>query len=192
MNGVSHFDNGRRLGGRASFVVLVCADVLMMATASAPSPIYPLYRERRGFSVTMLMVIFAVYAAGLPGALLTVGSLSDHLGRRPVLVAALLVAAASTAIFWAADGVGSLLIAPVSGSRDAGPLMGAGGRSIPLHRVRRSAVRDRRGFTPDAHRLTSAPTTGDPRPPRPGSGTTRAASRPRAEPAQPPHADERS
>jgi MFS family permease len=32
-------------------------------------------------------VIFAVYVAGLVGALLTVGSLSDHLGRRPVLVA---------------------------------------------------------------------------------------------------------
>ena len=90
MNGVSHFDNGRR----ASFVLLVCANVLMMATASAPSPIYPLYRERWGFSVTMLTVIFAVYVAGLLGALLTVGSLSDHLGRRPVLVAALLVAAA--------------------------------------------------------------------------------------------------
>ncbi|MCI2424256.1 hypothetical protein MOQ72_43375 [Saccharopolyspora sp. K220] len=46
MNGVRHFDNGRRLGRRASFVLLVCANVLMMATASAPSPIYPLYRER--------------------------------------------------------------------------------------------------------------------------------------------------
>jgi MFS family permease len=86
----------------------------MMATASAPSPIYPLYRERWGFSVTMLTVVFAVYVAGLLGALLTVGSLSDHLGRRPVPVAALLVAAASTAIFWAADGVGSLLIARVA------------------------------------------------------------------------------
>lgn len=106
MNGVSHFDNGRCLGRRASFVLLVCASVLMMATASAPSPIYPLYRERWGFSVTMLTVIFAVYVAGLLGALLTVGSLSDHLGRRPVLVAALLVASASTATFWAADGVG--------------------------------------------------------------------------------------
>jgi MFS family permease len=113
MNGVMHFDKRRRLGRRASFVLLVCANVLMMATASAPSPIYPLYQERWGFSVTMLTVIFAVYVAGLLGALLTVGSLSDHLGRRPVLVAALLVAAASTAIFWTADGVGSLLIARV-------------------------------------------------------------------------------
>jgi hypothetical protein len=36
MNGVSHFDNGRRLGRRASFVLLVCANVPMMATAGRP------------------------------------------------------------------------------------------------------------------------------------------------------------
>lgn len=125
MNGVHHFRNGRRLGRRASFVLLVCANVLMMATASAPSPIYPLYRERWGFSVTMLTVIFAVYVAGLLGALLTAGSLSDHLGRRPVLVAALLVAAASTAIFWAADGVGLLLIARVVQGLATGTATGA-------------------------------------------------------------------
>jgi predicted MFS family arabinose efflux permease len=125
MNGVSHFGNGRRLGRRASFVLLVCANVLMMATASAPSPIYPLYRERWGFSVTMLTVVFAVYVAGLLGALLTVGSLSDHLGRRPVLVAALLMAAVSTAIFWTADGVGSLLIARVVQGLATGTATGA-------------------------------------------------------------------
>ncbi|MGW7424165.1 hypothetical protein ACWGJB_29740, partial [Streptomyces sp. NPDC054813] len=63
--------------------MLACANVVMMATASAPSPIYPLYRERWGLSVTMLTVIFAVYVVGLLGALLMVGSLSDQLGRRP-------------------------------------------------------------------------------------------------------------
>src|ERR1700759_3652203 len=102
---------GRRRGG--PFALLFCATVVLMASASAPSPIYPLYQERWGFSVTMLTVVFAVYVVGLLGALLTVGSLSDRLGRRPMLVAALLVAAASTAIFWTADGVGSLLIARV-------------------------------------------------------------------------------
>ncbi|MGV9351907.1 MFS transporter, partial [Streptomyces spiralis] len=93
--------------------MLVCVTVVMMATASAPSPIYPLYQERWGLSVTMLTVIFAVYVVGLLGALLTVGSLSDHLGRRPVLVAARFIGAASTAIFWTADGVVSLMIARV-------------------------------------------------------------------------------
>jgi MFS family permease len=86
-----------RLGRRASFSLLVLANVLLMAAASAPSPIYPLYLQRWGFSVTVLTVVFAVYVAGLVGALLTVGSLSDHVGRRPVLVASL--AFASPAVF---------------------------------------------------------------------------------------------
>ncbi len=113
MTGTSRFTGGRRLGRGASFGLLVLANVLLMASTSAPSPIYPLYLHRWGFSVTILTVIFAVYVAGLVTALLTVGSLSDHVGRRPVLVASLLVAAAGTAIFWAADGVVWLVIARV-------------------------------------------------------------------------------
>ncbi|MDX3353969.1 MFS transporter [Streptomyces sp. ME01-24h] len=108
-----------------SFAVLVCANAVMMAPAGVPSPIYPLYRERWGLSVTMLTVIFAMYVAGLLGALLTVGTLSDQLGRRPVLVAALLVAATSTAIFWTADGVFFLLIARVVQGIATGTATGA-------------------------------------------------------------------
>ena len=109
----SRFPGGRRLGRGAAFGLLVFANVLLMASTSAPSPIYPLYLERWGFSVTILTVVFAVYVAGLVGALLTVGSLSDHLGRRPVLVASLFVAAVGTAIFWTAGGVLTLLLARV-------------------------------------------------------------------------------
>jgi predicted MFS family arabinose efflux permease len=113
MNGVSRAPDARRFGRGASFGLLVIANVVLMASTSAPSPIYPLYLHRWGFSVTILTVVFAVYVAGLLGALLTVGSLSDHVGRRPVLVASLLVAAAGTAIFWAAGGVVWLVLARV-------------------------------------------------------------------------------
>ena len=125
MNGVSRFTGGRRVGQGASFSVLVFANVLLMASTSAPSPIYPLYLQRWGFSVTILTVVFAVYVAGLVGALLTVGSLSDHLGRHPVLVASLLLAAAGTAIFWAAGGVFSLVFARVVQGIATGTATGA-------------------------------------------------------------------
>ncbi|MFF4305375.1 MFS transporter [Streptomyces sp. NPDC001601] len=125
MKRASRSRDGRRLERGPAFVLLVCANVVMMATASAPSPIYPLYRERWGLTVTMLTVVFAVYVVGLHGALLTVGSLSDHLGRRPVLVAALLVTAASTAVFWTADGIVSLLIARVVQGIATGTASGA-------------------------------------------------------------------
>jgi len=75
-------------GRSTTFTVLTLATVVMMATASGPSPLCPLYRERWDFSDTMVTVVFAVYVVGLLGALLTVGSLSDRLGRRPVLITA--------------------------------------------------------------------------------------------------------
>jgi len=49
MNGVSRFTGGRRVGQGASFSVLVFANVLLIASTSAPSPIYPLYLQRWGF-----------------------------------------------------------------------------------------------------------------------------------------------
>jgi hypothetical protein len=41
----------RNRGRGSSFGVLVVALVVMMASTSAPSPIYPLYLQRWGFSV---------------------------------------------------------------------------------------------------------------------------------------------
>jgi predicted MFS family arabinose efflux permease len=100
-----------RMHRKNAFALLAIATVTMMAAASAPSPIYPLYRERWHLSVTLLTVVFAVHVVGLLAALLTVGSLSDHVGRRPVLVGAFTVAAVSMAIFWAADGPATLVLA---------------------------------------------------------------------------------
>jgi MFS family permease len=101
----------RQMRPASAFATLAVATVVLTAAASAPSPMYPLYRERWHFSVTLLTVVFAVYAVGLLTALLTVGSLSDHIGRRPVLVAGFTMTAASTAIFWAADGPSMLVLA---------------------------------------------------------------------------------
>jgi hypothetical protein len=124
MNGPSRFTGRHRLGRGTSFSVLVFANVVLMASTSAPSPIYPLYLQRWGFSVTMT-VVFAVYVAGLVAALLTVGSLSDHLGRRPVLIASLLLAAAGTAIFWTAGGFFSLVLARIVQGIATGTATGA-------------------------------------------------------------------
>src|SRR4051812_1886514 len=63
------------------------AEVMSEIIAGVPSPIYPVYLQRFGFSVTIPTVLFAVSVAGLVATRLTVVSLSDHLGRRPVLLA---------------------------------------------------------------------------------------------------------
>ena len=61
----------------------------LLFASSAPSPLYVIYQAEWDFSALTLTAVFAVYAVALLSALLVAGSLSDHLGRRPVLLAAL-------------------------------------------------------------------------------------------------------
>jgi predicted MFS family arabinose efflux permease len=86
---------------------------LFLAAASAPSPLYAVYKARWHFSAITLTAIFAVYAVALLAALLTTGRLSDHIGRRRVLVLALVIQIAGMVAFIAAEGVAMLYIARI-------------------------------------------------------------------------------
>jgi MFS family permease len=76
-----------------------------LATGSL-TPLLVLYREEWNFPATQLTLAFAVYAVGFLAALLTLGSLSDHVGRRPVLVGALVVQVVSNVMFLVAPDIG--------------------------------------------------------------------------------------
>ncbi|HTZ42296.1 MAG TPA: MFS transporter [Jatrophihabitans sp.] len=95
----------------AAFWFVAATTGALLAASSAPSPLYPVYQGEFGFGPTTLTAIFAVYVLALLASLLTVGRLSDVIGRRPVLVVSLLVEAASMALFLAADGAGWLFAA---------------------------------------------------------------------------------
>lgn len=99
-----------RRGHPAGFALALGAILVMMAGASAPSPFYPVLQRDIGFSPATLTAIFAVYAVALLLTLLVTGSLSDHLGRRPVLSGAMVLLALSMLVFWHADSV-TLLVA---------------------------------------------------------------------------------
>lgn len=73
--------------------------IAFMAASSVPTPRYRLYQHDWGFSATLLTVIFAAYAFALLCALLVAGRLSDHVGRRPVIAAALLLNSAAMLCF---------------------------------------------------------------------------------------------
>jgi len=85
--------------------------VTFMAASSAPTPLYSLYRESWGFSAITLTVVFGVYALSLLLALLVVGSMSDHVGRRPVIIGALVLNIAAMMLFVAANDVSMLIAA---------------------------------------------------------------------------------
>ncbi len=71
----------------------------MYLAAGALTPLLVVYRSQWGFPPSLLTIAFAVYAIGFLAASLTLGSLSDHLGRRPVLIGALIVQLASNSLF---------------------------------------------------------------------------------------------
>ncbi len=99
--------------GRFGYALVLTSITVMMASASAPSPFYPQLQVEMGFSAAMMTGIFAVYAVALLCTLLTVGSVSDHVGRRPVLCFGFLLLGYAAWHFWHADSVGGLLVARV-------------------------------------------------------------------------------
>jgi len=87
------------------------AAMLVAASSSAVTPLYRLYQETMQLTPLWITIVFAIYVASLLAALLTVGGLSDYVGRRPVILAALLLNAAAMILFAEARDVWQLILA---------------------------------------------------------------------------------
>ena len=120
----------RRLDRPAAFWSVAVLLVLMLAASGVPSPLYRVYQEEFGFSSGVLTTIFGIYALALLVSLLVVGGLSDHIGRRPVLVVAFLLEAAAMVLFLVSDGVGWLLAARIVQGLATGALTSTLGASV--------------------------------------------------------------
>src|SRR5437588_487604 len=57
-----------------------------------------------------ITTVFGIYALAVLAALLTVGSLSDYVGRRPVLLSAIVIQAAGLVVLAQANGLLGLVI----------------------------------------------------------------------------------
>jgi MFS family permease len=79
--------------------------------AGAPTPLLVFFEREWGFDAGALTIAFAIYAIGLLLALLVLGSLSDYVGRRPVLIGALAIQLVAMGMFFFASGIGWLIAA---------------------------------------------------------------------------------
>jgi hypothetical protein len=120
----------RHLSSRAAFYLLASITVSFLAGSLAPTPLYPVYQAQWGFSALTVTEIFGIYALALLGSLLVAGRLSDHVGRRPVLIVATLVQAVVMLMFATAGGVGALLLARVVQGLATGAALGAVGAGM--------------------------------------------------------------
>jgi MFS family permease len=105
---------------RRGYQVTAGVLLLMMLGGTLPVPLYILYEKQMGFGPLGVTVVFAAYVVGTLLALVLAGDLSDHVGRRLVLVAAAVCAAVSTGIFLAATDIGALIAARVVSGLAAG------------------------------------------------------------------------
>ncbi|MGJ7505901.1 MFS transporter [Variovorax sp. GT1P44] len=115
---------------RIAFGLQASITLAFLAGSSAPTPLYAIYRAHWGFSPTLLTVVFAVYALAVLASLLVLGRLSDHVGRRPVLIGATIVQALTMVVFATASSVGDLLVARTLQGLSAGAAIAAVGAGL--------------------------------------------------------------
>ena len=109
---------------RLAFGMLAYAFAAIMVGTTLPTPMYALYGEQMHFAVLTTTVIYATYAGGVLFALLAFGRWSDAIGRRPVLLAGVVFAVASAAVFLVAHSVSMLLVGRVLSGLSAGIFTG--------------------------------------------------------------------
>jgi MFS family permease len=129
---------GGRWTGGAVIAVLFMGSTLL-------TPLYELYEASYRFSPFVLVLLYAVYVVGNLLALFVFGRLSDQIGRRPVVFAALGLAAVSAALFLVAGSLGWLFVARIISGLAVG--MGSGAATAwiteftpPDRRARAAAV----------------------------------------------------
>ncbi|MGO4690135.1 MFS transporter [Glaciibacter sp. 2TAF33] len=89
----------RRLPAGLAMIGAAVAFTSLYLAAGALTPLLVAYKHQWDFPPAMLNIAFAVYAIGFLAAALTLGSLSDYIGRRPVLIGALILQLISNVLF---------------------------------------------------------------------------------------------
>ena len=122
----------RRFGitGPPALYLLASLVVSLLAASAAPTPLYAIYQRMWGFTPITVTIVFGVYAVAVLAALLTLGRLSDSIGRRPVLLAALAVQILSMVVYATAGGVGELMGARIIQGLATGAALGAIGAGM--------------------------------------------------------------
>src|SRR5438105_4003708 len=92
-------------------ITAVISAMTFSANGAAPTPLYQKYQSHFGLTPFMVTVIFAAYVLCLLLALLTVGSLSDYIGRRPSILAALALNVLAMVLFMTAGSAAALIVA---------------------------------------------------------------------------------
>src|SRR6266480_1505935 len=94
---------GNRISGDAAAWIVAAEVAVIYILSTLPTPIYVIYREQFHFSEIVLTLIYAAYVIGTITTMFFLGRLSDQIGRRPVVLVSLGIAAASAIVFFVSN-----------------------------------------------------------------------------------------
>ncbi|SDS70712.1 MFS transporter [Microlunatus soli] len=100
-----------RAASRRGFWLIAIAFLITMAFTTLPTPLWPLYQQANGMSTSSVTIAFSAYAVGVLISLFLGGHVSDWVGRRPIMVAAVLAEIVAAVIFVTSTALPALLVA---------------------------------------------------------------------------------
>lgn len=125
---------------RWAYPLLLVLSGVALGVSGVPAPLYGLYESNWHLSPLATTIIFAVYAVAALGAVLVSGRISDVVGRKPVLIIALMALVAGLGVFLIADNMATLLLARAIHGAAVGSIVVAGAAALldlrPDHGVR--------------------------------------------------------
>ncbi|GAA2632632.1 MFS transporter [Dactylosporangium fulvum] len=103
----------RRMSHEQGFWAIAFAFAVSLAFTVVPTPLWALYQRHDGYSTIDVTVAFAAYAVGVVASLFLAGHVSDWLGRRRVLLPAVLLEAVAAALLVTSTSLGVVIVARV-------------------------------------------------------------------------------
>ncbi|MDQ2715384.1 MAG: MFS transporter [Chloroflexota bacterium] len=128
---LSHFLHGEHhLARRSSYIAVAYTMTAVAIGLNLLTPLYGLYRQQFAFSALTLTLIFAAYVVTIIPAMLIFGPLADAIGRRQILLIAVLAAAAGSLLLLAASGTPWLFAARIVQGVAQGAISGAASAAL--------------------------------------------------------------
>lgn len=103
----------RHFTHQTGFWVVAGAFLIAMAFSVVPTPLWTLYQARDTFSTFAITVAFAAYAVGVLVSLFLAGHLSDRVGRRTILLPAIVLELVAAVLFIVWNSFAGLIVARV-------------------------------------------------------------------------------
>ena len=119
---------------KGAYLALVALLVFTMGT-SIITPLLPLYAGQFSLSNGTLTLLFATYTATVVPTMLVAGNLSDRVGRKRVLIPAMLVLGAGSVVFAFTETVPMLFVGRVLQGLAVGMFLGVGTAFVVDHAI---------------------------------------------------------